>query len=86
MEIQIKAMGSGGSKEYIAKETYHPFPNEWEGFTSKRRNDPEAKVGRCNFGLVQINVIFCPWKWIYIFYTIKIAAAVHGMWSKAEDD
>ena len=36
-------MGSGNSKLYIAKETFHPFPNEWDGFTS-RDLDPKSQV------------------------------------------
>ena len=39
-------MGCGTSQEYIAKETYHPFENEWEGFTTKNFNEADSKVGR----------------------------------------
>ena len=32
------------SKNYVAKETYHPFDNEWEGFTTKSFDEEESRV------------------------------------------
>ena len=37
-------MGCTKSKPYIAKETYHPFENEWEGFTTQSFNEEDSKV------------------------------------------
>ena len=35
-------MGCTKSKPYIAKETYHPFENEWEGFTTQSFEDSKV--------------------------------------------
>ena len=37
-------MGAGGSSVYVAMETYLPFENEWEGFTTKDHNEADSKV------------------------------------------
>ena len=37
-------MGCTKSKPYIAKETYHPFENEWEGFTTQSFIEEDSKV------------------------------------------
>lgn len=37
-------MGCSKSKPYIAKETYHPFENEWEGFTTQSFHEEDSKV------------------------------------------
>ena len=37
-------MGCKKSKSYVAKETYHPFDNEWEGFTTKSFDEEDSRV------------------------------------------
>ena len=42
--IHYTKMGCNRSKQYVAKETFHPFDNEWEGFTTKSFNEADSKV------------------------------------------
>ena len=43
-------MGCNTSKTYIAKETYHPYDNEWEGFTTQSYE--ESRVNNLDENLI----------------------------------
>ena len=36
-------MGCNTSKTFIAKETYHPYDNEWEGFTTQSYEESRVR-------------------------------------------
>ena len=44
LAITLIIMGCKKSKNYVAKETYHPFDNEWEGFTTKSFDEEGSRV------------------------------------------
>ena len=39
----LAIMGCNTSKTYIAKETYHPYDNEWEGFTTQSYEESRVR-------------------------------------------
>lgn len=51
-------MGCNKSKHYIAKETYHPYNNEWEGFTTQSFEESRVRKSPTAHSITNSNTNF----------------------------